>query len=346
MGDGWLSYRILGNEVWRFGAVLLIFLGAFVLYRIIAARLTPPEFKGKGRRALLDLLRNLLRVTLPFVALWLSLHVFLVPDQVKTAVDRVFLAALTLFILYALTKLVNVVTVFLTAKAAKTESVLDDQLVPLLGKTIKWFIWIIGGLLFLQNVLNYNISSLLAGLGIGGLAVAFAAQDTVANIFGAIMIFVDRPFKVGDAVSMEGFEGAVESIGLRSTRIRTWDGTLVTIPNRTVASANINNLAARPMRRTNFTIGLVYNTPTEKLEEALSILREILGSHPATGQYRAYFNRFGDFSLNILVQHWCKVMDYETYLRSIEEINLEIKRRFEEAGLEFAFPTQTIELKK
>ncbi len=162
---------------------------------------------------------------------------------------------MTLFILYALTKLVNVVTVFLTAKAAKTESVLDDQLVPLLGKTIKWFIWIIGGLLFLQNVLNYNISSLLAGLGIGGLAVAFAAQDTVANIFGAIMIFVDRPFKVGDAVSMEGFEGAVESIGLRSTRIRTWDGTLVTIPNRTVASANINNLAARPMRRTNLPSG-------------------------------------------------------------------------------------------
>jgi MscS family membrane protein len=349
MGDDWLNYRILGNEVWRFGAVLLIFLGAFVLYRlycIIAARLTPPELKGKGRKALFDLLRNLLRVTLPFVALWLSLHVFLVPDQVKTAVDRVFLAALTLFILYALTKLVNVVTVFLTAKAAKTESTLDDQLVPLLGKTIKWFIWIIGGLLFLQNVLNYNISSLLAGLGVGGLAIAFAAQDTVANIFGAIMIFVDRPFKVGDAVSLEGFEGSVESIGLRSTRIRTWDGTLVTIPNRTVASANINNLAARPMRRTNFTIGLVYDTPTEKLEEALSILREILGSHPATGQYRAYFNRFGDFSLNILVQHWCKVMDYEEYLKSLEEINFAIKRRFEAAGLEFAFPTQTIELKK
>lgn len=213
-------------------------------------------------------------------------------------------------------------------------------------KLVEWFIWGIGLLLFLQNVLHYNISSLLAGLGIGGLAVAFAAQDTLSNVFGAVMIFIDRPFKVGDAVSIEGFEGAIETIGLRSTRLRTWDGTLVTIPNRTVASANINNLAARPMRRTNFTIGLIYDTPTAKLEEALAIVRDILKDHPSTGQYRAYFNKFGDFSLDILVQHWSNLMDYDKYLQSLEEINLEIKHRFEAAGIEFAFPTQTIELKR
>jgi len=348
MIERWLSYHVLGNETWRYGVVLLLFLGAFVLYRlfrIIARRLSPPEAKKKVRWAVLNLIQSLLRGALPFLPIWLSIYVFRVPDNVQEIIDRLFLAILTIFILYLVTKLVDLMTVFLKGRAARTESALDEHLIPLLSRVLKWFIWGIGFLLFLQNILHYNISSLLAGLGIGGLAVAFAAQDTIASIFGAVMIFIDRPFKVGDAVAIEGFEGSIEAIGLRSTRLRTWDGTLVTIPNRTVASANINNLAARPMRRTNFTIGLVYGTSTTKLEEAVTIAREILEKHPSTGQYRAYFNRFGDFSLNILVQYWCKVMDYEIYLRSLEEINMEIKRRFEAAGIEFAFPTQTLYLK-
>jgi len=264
---------------------------------------------------------------------------------VQSFINGLFLAAVLVVVLYLITKLVDLMIVMLKGRAARTASTLDDQLVPLVGRSLKWFIWGIGLLLFLQNVLNYNISSLLAGLGIGGLAVAFAAQNTIANIFGAVMIFVDRPFKVGDSVSMEGFEGSIEAIGLRSTRLRTWDGTLVCIPNRTVASTNINNLAARPMRRTNFTLGLVYGTSVAKLEEALGIVRDVLANHPETGQYRAYFNRFGDFSLNILIQHWCNSMDYEVYLLALEEINMEIKRRFEEAAIEFAFPTRTLYLK-
>ncbi len=348
MIERWLSYHVLGSEIWRYGVVLLLFLGAFVLYRlfrIIARRLSPPEAEKKVRWAVLNLIQSLLRGALPFMPIWLSIYVFRVPENVQEIIDRLFLAILTIFILYLVTKLVGLMTVLLKGRAARTESTLDEHLVPLLGKVLKWFIWVIGLLLFLQNVLHYNISSLLAGLGIGGLALAFAAQDTIANIFGAVMIFIDRPFKVGDAVSMEAFEGSIEAIGLRSTRLRTWDGTLVMIPNRTVASANINNLTARPMRRSNFTIGLVYDTSTAKLEEALSIVRETLEKHPSTGQYRAYFNRFGDYSLNILVQYWCNVMDYEIYLRSLEEINMEIKRRFEANGIEFAFPTQTLYLK-
>jgi len=348
-----LNYQILGNEVWRFGAVFLLLVLAFGIYQGSRRVLRRFSLREEGeektrirRKAWILFLQQLLRGIIPLLVVWGAFRLFILPPPIEVAIDRLFLALITIFILYLLTKAVDLGTTILTTRAARTESTLDDQLVPLLGKSLKWFIWIIGALLFLQNVLNYNISSLLAGLGIGGLAVAFAAQDTVANVFGAIMIFLDRPFKVGDAVSLEGFEGSVESIGLRSTRIRTWDGTLVTIPNRTIAATNINNLAARPMRRTNFTIGLVYDTSTEKLEEALSILRDVLGSHPSTGQYRAYFNRFGDFSLNILVQHWCKVMDYDAYLKALEEINLEIKRRFEAAGIEFAFPTQTIELKR
>ena len=347
-GISWLDYSMFGNEVWRYGAVILVFVGSFLSYRLVRALSlrTSARSGGKTRRGgVLTAVLSLLRGGLPVLAVWISIRLFRIPESIKVVIDRFFLAIMTLLIIYLLARAVDAAVVVLEARARKTASPLDDQLVPLAGKVLKGFIWGIGLLLFLQNVLDYNISSLIAGLGVGGVAVAFAAQDMIANIFGAVMIYIDRPFKVGDAVSLEGYEGSIETIGLRSTRVRTWDGTLVVMPNRTVAAASITNLAARPTRRTNFTIGLVYDTPTERLERALSILREILSEHPATAQSRAYFNRFGDFSLNILVQHWCKEMDYEVYLRALEEMNLAIKRRFEEEGIEFAFPTQTIEIR-
>ena len=338
----------MGNEAWRYGAVILLFIASFLLYRLVRAlslRISARLGDKNGRQATFTAVLSLLRGGLPVLSVWTSIHLFRVPESVRATIDRVFLAILTLLIIYLLARAVDAMVAILKVRAAKTPSPLDDQLVPLGGKVIKGFIWGIGLLLFLQNVLDYNISSLIAGLGVGGVAIAFAAQDTIANIFGAVMIFVDRPFKVGDAVSLEGYEGAIETIGLRSTRVRTWDGTLVIIPNKTVAATNITNLAARPTRRTNFTIGLVYDTPTEKLERALAILRDVMATHPSTAESRAYFNRFGDFSLNILVQHWCNVMDYEIYLRSMEEMNLAIKGRFEEEEIEFAFPTQTIQMK-
>jgi len=347
-GISWLDYSLMGNEAWRYGAVVLLFVASFLLYRLVrtlSLRISARLGDKNGRQATFTAVLSLLRGGLPVLSVWLSIHLFRVPESVRATIDRVFLAILTLLIIYLLARAVDAMVAILKVRAAKTPSPLDDQLVPLGGKVIKGFIWGIGLLLFLQNVLDYNISSLIAGLGVGGVAIAFAAQDTIANIFGAVMIFVDRPFKVGDAVSLEGYEGAIETIGLRSTRVRTWDGTLVIIPNKTVAATNITNLAARPTRRTNFTIGLVYDTPTEKLERALAILRDVMATHPSTAESRAYFNRFGDFSLNILVQHWCNVMDYEIYLRSMEEMNLAIKGRFEEEEIEFAFPTQTIQMK-
>lgn len=347
-GISWLDYSLMGNEAWRYGAVILLFVASFLLYRLVRAlslRVRARSGDKSSRQGTFTVILGLLRGGLPVLAIWISIYLFRIPESVKTIIDRFFLGILTILVIYLLARAVDAIVVILKARAAKTASPLDDKLVPLAGKVAKVFIWGIGLLLFLQNVLNYNISSLIAGLGVGGVAVAFAAQDMIANIFGAVMIFVDRPFKVGDAVSLEGYEGAIETIGLRSTRVRTWDGTLVVIPNKTVAAANITNLAVRPTRRTNFTIGLVYDTPTEKLERALAILRDVMAKHPSTAESRAYFNRFGDFSLNILVQHWCNEMNYEIYLRALEEMNLAIKRQFEEAGIEFAFPTQTIEMK-
>jgi MscS family membrane protein len=208
---------------------------------------------------------------------------------------------------------------------------------------LKAFILMIVGVLILQNS-GYNISGLLAGLGLGGLAVALALQPTLANVFAAVTLFVDRPFHVGDGVSVAGVAGSIESIGLRSTRIRTYEGTLVTIPNSAVVNAQIDNLQARPTRRTTFTIGVPYDTSSEKLKRAVAILRDVMEQHAGTETSRAHFKSYGESALILDVAHWCKYLDYSQYLACIEEINFEIKWRFEDEGIEMAYPTQTVHL--
>jgi MscS family membrane protein len=157
---------------------------------------------------------------------------------------------------------------------------------------------------------------------------------------------VDRPFQIGDELSVGDAAGSIEGIGLRSTRIRTYEGTLVTIPNSAVVNAQINNLQARPTRRTTFTIGVTYDTSSEKLKRAVSILRDVMAEHPGTENSRAHFKSYGESALILDVAHWCKYLDYSKYLACIEEINFEIKRRFEEEGIEMAYPTQTVHLVK
>ena len=346
------EWRFLGNELWRYGLFLLVLFLVLLGHRLLSRLLEARILKGYGEeerlqvgRASFKALRQSMRFILPIILAWVMLKVFILPEGATVVVKNILLIGAALAITYLAIRMLDVLLSYYQAKAARTKSKLDDQLIPIIGRTAKVFVWAIAGLLVLQN-LGYNITSLLAGLGIGGLAVAMAARDTLANFFGAVAIFVDRPFNVGDTVSVEGFEGTIETIGLRSTRIRTFEGTLVTIPNQMMANAKINNTAKRPTRRTNYVIGVTYDTSYERLNRALEILRQILADHPSTAQYRAYFKEFGPSSLNIVVNHWCRYLDYEQYLKALEEINLEIKRRFEEEGIEFAFPTQTIYLRR
>ena len=342
-----MQSEFLGNPISNYltflFAIFAIYVAYFILMRLIQSRLlrglseSQPEFYGK----LVELSRNPLKLAFTAFAISVSVRIFAMPALVELVIKNLVLALLALTGCYLLLKVVDALIVFLKSKVAKTESTLDDRLLPILSTGLKAFIVIVSVLLVLQNG-GYNITSLLAGLGLGGLAIALAAQDTLSNIFGAIAIFADQPFLVGDAVDVEGVTGSIEAIGIRSTRIRTFDGTLVTIPNSKIAQTKIDNLNARPRRRTNFTIGVTYDTSYEKLRRAVQILREVMAANPGTAQYRAYFNSYGDFSLNILAQHWCKYLDYEEYLKCLEEINFEIKKQFEDEGIEFAFPTQTL----
>ena len=196
-----------------------------------------------------------------------------------------------------------------------------------------------------QN-LGMNVTGLLASLSIGGLAVGLAAQDTLSNLFGAVAIFADKPFRVGDRILLDSIDGTVEAIGLRSTRVRNQDGYLVSIPNKNMAGANIVNVSKRPNIKTVMNIGLTYDTPSPHIERAMHIIEQIYRPHPKTADLLVSFNKFESSSLNILVVHWWNSTDFKEYLLGFQKLNLELKRQFDEMGINFAFPSQTVYLRQ
>jgi MscS family membrane protein len=257
----------------------------------------------------------------------------------------IFVLCVAVTVTYVAVRLVDLLIEYFEEKFFSGDAQLAQLMLPVLGKTFKVFVIIIGVLTTAQH-LGIPVTSILAGLGVGGVAVALAAQSSLANIFGSIVILTDRPFRVGDQVQIGEVVGSVETIGLRSTRIRTLEGHLVTMPNKTVADGNIINISQRPTIRQLFTISLTYGTTPEKMREALAVLREIMQQHPLTHDCIVNWRDYGPHSLDIFVAYWCKTTDYKQFLAAVEEINLEIKRRFDAAGLNFAFPTQTIQLQQ
>lgn len=225
------------------------------------------------------------------------------------------------------------------------DKLFSDHLFPVIRKIVRSAI-IVAAVLLTADNLGFKVTSILAGLSIGGLALGLAAQDTVANLFGAVAIFLDKPFHIGDRIKVESVEGVVETIGLRSTRVRNLDGHLVTIPNKTMGNATITNVTLRPNIKTELNFGLTYDTPLPRMQRALVVLEEIFRRHPQTHDVVIGFNRFADSALNIQVIHWCKGNDPRAHVGVLQELNLAVMERFAAEGLNFAFPSQTIYLKQ
>src|SRR4030095_1978759 len=203
-----------------------------------------------------------------------------------------------------------------------------DQLLPIIRQSLRLFIIVIAVLLTSQN-LGLQVTALIGSLGVVGLALSLASKDTVENFFGAVAVFVDKPFKVGDQIKLEGVEGTVECIGLRSTRVRNPDGHLITVPNKTMGNATITNITLRPNIKTVVNIGITYDTPASKVKQALQILEQTYKCHPMTLDAWISFNQFADSSLNIQVIHWWKSTDMKEYLAGMQQMNLSIKQQFD-----------------
>lgn len=223
----------------------------------------------------------------------------------------------------------------------KTESDLDDQLLPIFRKGLRIIIWVLGIIVGLNNA-GYDVGAVIAGLGIGGLAFALAAQDTVKNFFGGIMIFADKPFSIGDRIQIGAIDGIVKEIGIRSTRIETLAGRIVTVPNSMFSDDAVENVDKEPNRKIVLNIGLTYDTSAEQMERAIAILKEIVQENQTILDEKVLtsFNAFGDFSLGILFVYY--IRKEADILESQTIVNLAILKKFGEAGLDMAFPTQTL----
>jgi MscS family membrane protein len=262
---------------------------------------------------------------------------------------QLLLAAIGAFTILAGTwttwSLTDLVGEVMTLKAARTESTIDDVLVPLLTKTVKTFI-VAFGIVYAAQSLHFNIVPLITGLGIGGLAFAFAAKDTIENLFGSIAVILDRPFEVGDWVVIGDTEGTVEDMGFRSTRIRTFYNSQITMPNSALVRAVVDNYGRRTYRRWRSTLGVQYDTTPDQLIAFTEGIRELIRAHPYTRKdyYQVWCNDFGDSSLNVMLYMFFDVPDWSTELRERERLFVDIVRLADHLGVQFAFPTQTVHL--
>jgi MscS family membrane protein len=258
-----------------------------------------------------------------------------------TFLDVAFLASFV-WLLY---NLINVLTRYLDDLTEKTESKLDDQLVPLIRKTLKVFIVVVGIIFILQNN-GVNVTSLLAGLGIGGLAIALAAKDTLANFFGSITIFTDQPFQVGELIKTSNAEGVVEEVGFRSTRLRTLYDSVISVPNSILANTEIDNLGLRRRRRLNTTLNLTYDTTPKQMEAFVEGIKSIIRAteHINQTNYEVHFNNYGAHSLDVLVFLFFEVKGWSDQLQLQHNFLLDVMRLADEVGVEFAYPTQTLHI--
>lgn len=244
-------------------------------------------------------------------------------------------------------RMVDVATEALKLRSQRTSTRFDDLLVPLFHRSLKIFIAVFG-IVFIADTMNVPIASLLAGLGIGGLAFAFAAQDLVANLFGSLTIVLDRPFEVGDWIKIGDLEGTVEQVGFRSSRIRTFADSLITMPNSQINTAAVDNIGRRRYRRWYTMLSVTYDTPPDKIEAFVEGVRELVRRHPQSRKdaINIYLNEFGAASLDIIVYIFFKVPSYGAELEARHRLAIDIIRLAERLGVEFAFPTQTLYLKR
>ena len=359
-----LNEVYFGNTVrdylWVVGSLLV----GFITLRFAAHRISNLLFRflsrntpGVSKESLYALVGAPLRWLIMLIVLFVCTAHLEYPESWDLApkeefgIRMIFNRAYKLFLCIVMTWIALRVTIFIgsvmVARAAETETKTDDQIVPFLIEIIKIVVVVVAVFITLGTVFDVDIAALVAGLGVGGLALALAAKESLENLLASFMIFFDKPFVVGDFVSVKGETGVVEKIGFRSTRIRTLEKSYLTIPNMLMVSDVLDNLSMRTVRRVSFNIGVLYGTTEEQLKSIVDDIQKLVDEHPNTNQDgEIHFMEFGPSSLDIMVLYYIDTMDWGVYLRIKEEINFKIMNIVSSHGADFAFPTQTIHLEK
>ncbi|AOM76579.1 mechanosensitive ion channel family protein [Pedobacter steynii] len=258
------------------------------------------------------------------------------------AIDKVFLFLIILSVFWIILRIIDFIAHVLKFKASLTADRADDQLVPFLKELTKTIICFFGFFVLLGYVFEINVLTLITGLGIGGIAIALAAKESLENLIGSFTIFLDKPFTVGDVVKVDGVEGTIDKVGFRSTRLISPDKTTIIIPNRAMIDGVLENVTRRDFRRVNFFIGITYETPAAAIKEIVTAINAFLSEHPKTAEGYAVFDNFGDSALNIQVVYLVIQMPHNEYIRVKEEINFQLIAIVQQYGSDFAYPTQRV----
>ncbi len=344
-----LRAQVLGIAIWKVLTLLIVFFFGLLLRKIfqyvVRSRLAPvaKRLGSKSVDHIVDVFAGPGSILVVSGLLGVVHPQLLLSESGERLISEVVRGLILVAVVLSAYRLTDVIADQMSVRAESTESKLDDQLVPLVRRALKIIVIVSGILILLQNF-DVNVGSLVAGLGIGGVAIALAAKDTIANFFGSVMIFVDRPFQIGDWVRIGDTEGIVEEVGFRSTRVRTFYNSLVTVPNAHFTEAAIDNMGLREYRRYSTVLNLTYDTTPEQMEAFVEGIRAIIVANPKSRKdyYEIHFSNFGAHSLDVMVYIFFKVSSWTEELQERHNVLMEILRLASNLGVEFAFPTQTL----
>ena len=340
-----LENEIWGNSIQNWIISILIIVAAIVLVKLISllSKKVLKPLTDRTKNHLDDIIFYSLEPPIKFaiilLGIWIAIHRLVYPDSFVKVVDNIYRILIVLDITWVFARLFGgLLQVYWGHRDGQ-----NNKMLPIIKRTMLVVVWIIGLVMALSNV-GVNISALLGTLGIGGIAFALAAQDTVKNVFGAFTLLTDKPFNIGDTIRFDNFEGTVVDIGIRSTRIMNYDKRIITFPNYKITDSSIINISSEPMRRVVLNLGLTYDTTAKKMKEALELLKAIpkrvenVSSNPA--DVVAVFTEYSDSALVIMYIYFIEKQG--DILGVTSNMNMEILDTFNKAGLDFAFPTRTV----
>lgn len=345
-----LNEIYLGNTLQTWIYALVIAGGAIVIGKLLywIIQKTLKVYTAKTDNDLdsifIDMIEEPLSLAITLLGLWFAIDTLVFSEGIKKFIDSVLYFLVIFNIAWFATRLFSaLMEKYIVPKVVDSETDLDDILLPIIRKIVTIAIWTITIVIGIDNA-GYNVTTMITGLGIGGLVFALAAKDAVSNLFGGFIIFSDKPFNMNDRIIISGHEGYVREIGLRSTKLETLDGRIVTMPNSNVTDNPVLNVSKEKGRKIKFHLGLTYDTSAENIALAKEILSKIIDENEHTRDSVIAFDSFGDFSLKILVIYWVK--NGSPIAGTNDIINMSILKEFNENKLNFAFPTQTLILEK
>ena len=359
-----LNYEFFGNSITNYIYFLTSFLVGLLFiipFRLVISkllfRLFGKDNSENDNKKFNSLLKKPLQYFLTLLVLYFSVQFISLPDFLNSTeegalnlakyFDKGFNFFLLVTIFWTINRSIDFLGYKLKNKALETESKVDDQLIPFAIDIAKVLTIVLGVVMILGNVFDVNVTALVTGLGIGGVAFALASKESLENLLGSFTIFFDKPFTVGDTVNLGGVTGTVEKVGFRSTRIRTFDKSVVTVPNKNIISTELDNLGARPVRRVKFNIGLTYDTSVENIKNIVDDIQKLIDDHPMTNQEgKVRFLNFGASSLDIMVLYYVDSPDWEVLIDAQQKINFQIIDIVNKYKCEFAFPSTSVYIEK